>query len=218
MSISPIGSYAAQAYQTNNTNYTDTASKEAAKKEAEKNVSTKTTTESSGVVYEKSSAANTITKTKDNSAIVAKLKADTEARTAQMRSLVQQMMGQQGKAIGTADDMWKFLAGGNFTVSAAAKAEAQKAIADDGYWGVNQTSDRILEFAKALSGDDPSKADELLAAFKKGYKMATGSWGSKLPDISSRTYDAVVEKFDAWKNESKTDAAKATEDVTKTQA
>ena len=218
MSISPIGSYAAQAYQANTTQRTNSASKEAAAKEAEKNSSAKTNAENNGVVYEKSSAANTITKTKDKSAIVAKLKSDVEARTAQMKSFVQKLMGDQGKKIGAADDIWKFLAGGNFTVSAAAKAEAQQAISEDGYWGVNQTSDRILEFAKALSGDDPSKADELLAAFKKGYKMATGSWGSKLPDISSRTYDAVVEKFDAWKNESKTEAAKATEDVTKTQA
>ena len=85
-------------------------------------------------------------------------------------------------------------------MSAEVKAQAQADIAEDGYWGVEQTSDRIVEFAKALSGGDTSKADELLEAFKKGYQQATGAWGSKLPDISSRTYDAVVKKFDAWKN------------------
>ena len=26
------------------------------------------------------------------------------------------------------------------------------------------------------------------------------SWGQDLPDISQRTYDAVVEKFNKWKN------------------
>ncbi|MGN0291831.1 MAG: hypothetical protein ACI4C5_07855, partial [Lachnospiraceae bacterium] len=62
------------------------------------------------------------------------------------------------------------------------------------------TSDRIVEFAKALSGGDPEKADEMLAAFKKGFEQATAAWGKELPDISSRTYDAVVKKFDAWKN------------------
>ena len=82
----------------------------------------------------------------------------------------------------------------------ATKAQAQADIAEDGYWGVEQTSERILDFAKALSGNDPEKADLLLNAFKKGFEQATKSWGKKLPDISQRTYDAVVEKFEAWKN------------------
>ena len=51
----------------------------------------------------------------------------------------------------------------------------------------------FFDFAKALSGNDPEKADLLLDAFKKGFKEATKSWGQDLPDISQRTYDAVVE-------------------------
>lgn len=160
-------------------------------------------TNTSGVVYEKSSSENTVTK-KTNTALVEKLKKDAEERTSQLRSLVEKMMTQQGSAIGKADDMWKFLAKGDFTVDAATKAQAQKDIADDGYWGVEQTSDRILDFAKALSGNDPEKADMLLDAFKKGYAEATKTWGDKLPDISSRTYDAVVDKFNAWKNGTET--------------
>lgn len=158
----------------------------------------------SGVIYEKSSdsrtdkASNKTTSKADNAAIVAKLKADAEQRTAQLRSIVEQMMTKQGVAIGTADDMWKFLAKGDFTVSADVKAQAD--IADDGYWGVEQTSDRILDFAKALSGGDSEKADAMLEAFKKGFEQATKAWGDKLPDISQRTYDAVVEKFNKWKN------------------
>lgn len=190
MGINAIGS----------TNTQQTAAYTSQTTEAAKTASAKDTTKvESGVVYEKSSDKNTVTK-KTNSALVAKLKADAEQRTSQLRSLVEKMMSQQGQAIGKADDMWKFLAKGDFTVDAATKAQAQADIAEDGYWGVEQTSDRILDFAKALSGDDPDKADELLAAFKKGFEQATKSWGDKLPDISQRTYDAVVEKFDAWKN------------------
>ena len=40
----------------------------------------------------------------------------------------------------------------------------------------------------------------MIAAFKKGFERATGAWGSKLPDICQKTYDATVEKFNAWKN------------------
>lgn len=164
-----------------------------------------------GVVYEKDSkASDTVTK-KTDYALVNKLKEDAEQRTAQLRSLVEKIMTKQGAAIGTADSMWSFLAKGDFEVDAATKAQAEKDIAEDGYWGVEQTSDRILDFAKALSGNDPDKADLLLDAFKKGFAEATKSWGDKLPDISQRTYDAVVEKFENWKNGTETAEAAQTE-------
>ena len=156
----------------------------------------------SGVIYEKST--DTVTQknsVKDNAAIIAKMKADAEERTAQLRSLVEQMISKQGATIAAADDIWKFLAKGDFTVTPEVKAQAQADIAEDGYWGVEKTSERILEFAKALSGDDPKKADLLLNAFKKGFEEATKAWGDELPEISQKTYDAVVEKFEAWKNE-----------------
>lgn len=173
----------------------------AAKTDYTKKKSESSTKTDTGVVYEKSSdqTSGTVTK-KTDYALINKLKADAEERTSQLRSLVEKMMTKQGVAIGTADSMWNFLAKGDFTVDEATRAQAQADIADDGYWGVDQTSDRILDFAKALSGNDPEKADLLLDAFKKGFKEATKSWGQDLPDISQRTYDAVVEKFNKWKN------------------
>ena len=183
-----VAAQQASTYTATKTDYTEKKSES----------STKTDT---GVVYEKSSdqTSGTVTK-KTDYALVNKLKADAEERTSQLRSLVEKMMTKQGVAIGTADSMWSFLAKGDFTVDEATRAQAQADIADDGYWGVDQTSDRILDFAKALSGNDPEKADLLLDAFKKGVKEATQSWGQDLPDISQRTYDAVVEKFNKWKN------------------
>lgn len=156
---------------------------------------------STGVIYEKGSSDKSSSSQKtQNSALIAKMKADSDSRISQLRGIVEQMMSKQGAAIGKADDMWSFLAGGNFTVSADVKAQAQADIAEDGYWGVNQTSDRILDFAKALSGNDESKAQELADAFKKGFDQATKAWGGKLPDISQQTYDKVLEKFDSWMN------------------
>ena len=131
------------------------------------------------MVYEKSPSNVNTDYVKKNSALINKLKADSDARVSQLRGLVETMMKKQGAAIGNADSMWQFLAGGNFTVSADVKAQAQADIAEDGYWGVEQTSDRILDFAKALSGSNPEKADELLAAFKKGFSQATKSWGKR---------------------------------------
>ena len=190
---------------TFNSYQTTTAAKTASTTSDKTAASDKTET---GVVYEKSSQTdkNTVTK-KTDYAMVAKLKADAEQRTSQLRSLVEKMMTKQGTAIANADSMWSFLAEGNFTVDEETQKQAQADIAEDGYWGVEQTSDRILDFAKALSGNDPEKADLLIDAFKKGFKDATKSWGKDLPDISQRTYDAVLDKFDKWKNGSTTETA-----------
>lgn len=196
MSVNSINnSYAsAAATAAASTSKADSGSRSTAKAD--------TKTDSTGVIYEKSSSSQTqASKASQRSAIIAQMKADTNNRVSQLRGIVEQMMSKQGSAIGKADSMWSFLAGGNYTVSAETKAQAQKDIAEDGYWGVSQTSDRIVDFAKALSGGDKSKAEELINAFKKGFQQATKSWGKTLPDISQRTYDAVLEKFDTWVNE-----------------
>lgn len=192
-------------YSTGYGNY-DTKAKTTTEKA--ENVTAETKVDS-GVVYEPSTTektAGTKKTYKPDTALINKMKADVEARTAQFRSLVEKIMLGQGNAIGTADDIWSFLRTGNFTVDAATKAQAQADIAEDGYWGVNQTSDRIVDFAKALCGGDPDKIEEMKEAFKKGFKMAEEKWGGELPEISQKTYDAVFEKFDAWSAESAADA------------
>lgn len=150
-------------------------------------------------VYESSAETektDTVTAKQKNEAIISRLKADAEARTQQLQQLVQQMISKQGNAYGQANDMWKFLASGNFTVDARTKAQAQADIAEDGYWGVKQTSERIFDFAKALSGGDMDKMKEMQAAFEKGFKQATKTWGKELPQISQDTRSAVNKLFE----------------------
>lgn len=182
-----------------------TASKAATEKAAEKTPAPKK--DNSGVVYDRNSSTKNTEYTKVNAGLIKQLKADSDARLSQLKGIVEKMMTQQGSAVGKADDMWKFLAGGNFTVTPEVKAQAQADIADDGYWGVDQTSDRIVDFAKALSGGNSEKAGKLLDAFKKGFEEATKSWGKTLPDISKRTYDSVLEKFQKWTDGDKAEAA-----------
>lgn len=150
-------------------------------------------------VYEPSAETektDTVTAKQKNEAIISRLKADAEARTQQLQQLVQQMISKQGNAYGQANDMWKFLASGNFTVDAQTKAQAQADIAEDGYWGVKQTSERIFDFAKALSGGNMDKMKEMQAAFEKGFKQATKTWGKELPQISQDTRSAVNKLFE----------------------
>ena len=115
-----------------------------------------------------------------------------------MKNTVGKMFEKQGITIGTADDMWKALASGNFTADADTIAKAKEDISEDGYWGVKQTSSRIFDFAMALAGDDEEKMQKMKAAVEKGFKLATKSWGKELPDISKNTYSAVMDKFDDY--------------------
>lgn len=206
MSVNGVtSSQAAAAYS-----YSATESVKADTKAAETAASKKTskseeTSADKGVVYEQSGAKDNVGKTtyKPDTNLINKMKADADARTAQLRSLVEKMMTGQATAYGKANDIWSFLRSGNYTVDPATKAQAQADIAEDGYWGVNQTSDRIIDFAKALTGGDPDKIEDMRAAFEKGFKKAGKTWGGDLPDISQRTYDAVMEKFDQMAEEAK---------------
>lgn len=78
------------------------------------------------------------------------------------------------------------------------RAEAQALISEDGYWGVEKTSARIVEFAIAGAGGDISKIEEIKAAIDNGFGMAAETLGGSLPEISTQTYDAVMEKLDEW--------------------
>lgn len=162
------------------------------------------TTGDTGVIYEPSTEAITTSAKKTytpDTNLINKLKADADARTQQLRSLVEQLMTKQATAYGNATDIWSFLRSGNYTVDPATKAQAQADIAEDGYWGVNQTSDRIIQFATALTGGDPDKIEEMRTAFQKGYAQAQRTWGGELPEISQKTYDAVMQKFDKLASE-----------------
>ena len=151
-----------------------------------------------GVVYEpsKDSANIPVKKYVQNTELINKMKADAEEHTKQLQNIVQQLMTKQGQTFSVANDMWQFLASGKFEVDEATKAQAQEDVSEDGYWGVKQTSGRILDFATALTGGDPSKIEDMRAAFKKGYEQAEKTWGGELPEISKKTYDAVMAGFD----------------------
>lgn len=137
---------------------------------------------------------------KSDMALVEKLKAEAEQRTSQLRSLVEKMLVKQGKKFTSLADTFDQIKKGLIQVDPEVSAQAQKDISEDGYWGVEQTSDRLVSFAKALAGNDPAYADKMLAAMQKGFKQATKSWGGQLPDICQRTIDAATEKMNNWKN------------------
>lgn len=166
--------------------------------------------ESEAAIYEKGDA-NPTKVYKTDIALVEKMKAEAEEKTAQLRSLVEKMMLKQGQTVSTAMDYIAALKSGTLEIDEATRKQAEEDISEDGYWGVEQTSDRLVSFAKALAGDDPSKAEKLMAAIEEGYKQATKAWGDELPDICSKTLEAARTKMDAWKNSTVTAESEATQ-------
>ncbi|MGP1434521.1 MAG: hypothetical protein ACTTKP_09605, partial [Catonella sp.] len=115
-----------------------------------------------------------------------------------------QTISGQGQKIAIADnnldEVWKKIAKGNFTVSEAAKKQAKEEISAKGYWGVEQTSKRMFDYASALAGDDVNKMKDMQAAMEKGYKEATKAWGRELPEISKKTLAAANKLFENYYN------------------
>ncbi|CDE45648.1 putative uncharacterized protein [Clostridium sp. CAG:411] len=189
--------------------YTSTKTEKKVQKEE-----TKQQKENDGVVYEKSDKTASNEKTsysinkmnkEERSALVQQLKNDQENRQKQLTDLVHKMMQKQSSTYtfavsGSTDDdsIWKSLASGDYTVDAETKAQAQADIAEDGYYGVKQTSERMFDFACALAGDDEESMKKMQAAIEKGYKQATKAWGKELPSICKDTLDATNKLFEDY--------------------
>ena len=182
-------------------------------KDAKVTDSTTKKTDDASVVYEPSGETTTTSSTKSNKVdadTIAKLKADADAKFSQLRGIAEQLISKQSKASETVSIWEQFKNGvlnGTIEVDPATAKQAQEDISEDGYWGVKQTSERILDFAKAISGNDPEKAEQMREAIKKGYESAADLWGGELPELSQKTYDAVMKGLDDWKEEAEKAAA-----------
>ena len=174
------------------------------------------------VSYEKSTgqastdSAKQIYKKPDYNNIVKQLQEDSENRRMQLINLVAQSLGQQADTASIAKMFDREAEPGKglksifeqMQVDEETAAQAQEDISEDGYWGVEKTSDRLVDMAIALSGNDNSKADLLMDAIKKGYEEAGAAWGDELPEISKQTLDAAMEKMNQWKSGQITDVSK----------
>lgn len=212
MSLDAISS-SVNTYSATNTKKTDDAKqKESTTSTTKKDTSSTDTTKNSSAVYEKSDNKKTDSAKQiyNKDAIISKLKADQQSRLQSMQSLVENLLNKQKGTFDIANLLKKDDVSGlnlSATFEAAAKnadpdtiKAAQESISEDGYWGVNKTSDRLVSMAIALSGGDTSKADEMMAAIQKGYDRATSAWGKELPDICKNTLEATKQKMDDWKN------------------
>ena len=133
-----------------------------------------------------------------NPSEVKRLWAETDHMAQAIRTLVSSALG---SANGTGQGFWANRAS-NFKLSEADRAKAQELISEDGFFGVKQTTDRIMGFAKALVGEGASEKqiEAMRAAVQKGFDEVAKMFGGfdKLPQVSKDTYDAIMKAFDAW--------------------
>lgn len=115
-----------------------------------------------------------------------------DSRYHHLGNLVRELLTKQGMTLSDA------IGGRPYEIDQETQEEASALTAEDGYWGVEQTSDRIFQFAVSTAGDDTAKFEDIKAAIKKGFDMALDAFGGTLPEISYQTYDSVMEKLDSW--------------------
>ncbi len=89
---------------------------------------------------------------------------------------------------------------GEVEVDEQAAAEASELISAGGEFSPEAVSDRIVNFAKSISGGDTEKYGLLKDAIEKGFNEAREILGGSLPEISETTYDLVMDKLDNWAN------------------
>lgn len=147
--------------------------------------------DSPAAIYEKGTQ-NKDVGTIYNKDMVQKLKDETANNKLKLIKIVEDSISRQGKSFQI------FNSAELLKLDAEGKKEAKALIAEDGDLGVEKTSQRLVDFAKAISNGDTSKSELLRDAIDKGFKEAERMFGGELPEISQDTYNRTMELFDEW--------------------
>lgn len=197
MSVPSINSYTNYygAYSNTVSKAGQTGANEVAKNES-KNSQTAPVADTD--TYEKGKEVNTEKYTPPKRLTADQLKKLQEEQTASFTKMLNGMLNSQADKFklatkGLSADLFK-----NITVTEEQRLEAEKAISEDGEWGVNAVATRIMDMATSLSGGDSSKISVLREAVEKGFKQAGVQWGASMPSITGKTHDEINKRFDYW--------------------
>jgi len=153
-----------------------------------------------------------VTSKKLDATEIAALKEDANKATENLRKLVEELILKQNKnyKVSTEDTSEEdALAALGITTD---EVEAAKdAISEDGEFGIKAVSDRLVNFAIAVSGGDKSKLSELVSAIDAGFAQAKDALGDELPEISQKTYDETMRKLNEWANGANTEVSEEAE-------
>lgn len=158
----------------------------------------------SGVLYERSEASSAAAPSSRSNAnsrpdldTVNRIRSQMELEARNLIQLIQQNFQRQA---GVEADWSSDLSSHLIQADDILQAEAAELISEDGFWGVEQTSQRLFDLAVAFSGGDPAQMERMQDAVLQGFAAAERAFGGELPDISHQTLNAVMEKFDNWQS------------------
>ncbi|EBI2324159.1 hypothetical protein EB360_07645 [Campylobacter coli] len=72
--------------------------------------------------------------------------------------------------------------------------ELNQLISEEGFFGIDNTANRIADFAIKGAGNDVEKLKKGLEGIKQGFEQAEKIWGGELPQISQDTIEATIKK------------------------
>jgi len=75
--------------------------------------------------------------------------------------------------------------------------EATELISEEGFFGVEQTSQRVADFVFSFSGEDLEILEKGREGIVQGFEEAKQMWGDELPQISHDTQAKTLELIDA---------------------
>ncbi|MCL1843232.1 MAG: hypothetical protein FWF79_05425 [Defluviitaleaceae bacterium] len=125
---------------------------------------------------------------------VAELWNSHQQRVNSFRQMIETLLGQQAERQSLADG-WSPR---DIEITPEMRADAEAMIAEGGYFSVEETASRMLDFAVALTGGDPAQIDVMRDAVQRGFDQAERMFGGELPQISHDTLQAVMDGFDEW--------------------
>ena len=82
--------------------------------------------------------------------------------------------------------------------------EAKELISEDGFFGVDKTSQRVADFVFSFSDDDLEIIEKSREGIVKGFEDVKKMWGDELPEISFQTQLKTLELIDERINKIKT--------------
>ena len=134
-----------------------------------------------------------------NPSAIRNLWRDTNQRGEAVLSLIRASIGNSN---GTGQASLGAMANGGMNVSEADRLRAQEMVSEDGFFGVRQTTERIMSFAKAMVGEDASAEDieRMREAVQRGFDEVAQLFGgfNNLPGVTQDTHAAIMQAFDDW--------------------
>lgn len=81
-------------------------------------------------------------------------------------------------------------------IAELSREEAAALVSEDGFFGIDKTSQRIADFVINGAAGDEDRFRAGREGMLKGFKEAEEMWGGKLPEISQKTMEKALEMVD----------------------